>query len=216
MTAVNAAFNVVTLAFALAAIFISAMSIRRQSADVRRSNLLLFMVEIGARRWNTSFREARDYILSDLSQYDPGLGVSGLPRPARDYVYEVGGFYQDLGALVTAGVIEEDLAIALHYTGIKDAWRALAPYVQAERVRLRERGAGGLFGSFEHLAVYVESVPGEKVIGDLAVKYRRRRFPSPDAAPAGTAMPGDHPGAAGSMSPAAGEPAAREATSPGS
>lgn len=170
----NALFDAATLGFSLAAIIVSVVSSRRQSANDQRSNLLAFLVGIGGRNRSPEFRDAQDYILTELSNYDPSLGVTKLPRPARDHVWQVGGFYQDLGVLVNTGIINEDLAAALHYTGIKETWRSLEPYIQAERERRRERTGGGLFSSFESLAAYVNTVPHQQVLD----KFVRREFPS--------------------------------------
>ena len=166
-------FGTGTLGLSLAAIVISAVAIRHQADYVRRSNVLVFMANVGGRSRTAEFREAQDYVLRELSQYDSALGITQLPRPARDHVWQVGGFYQDLGALVATGVIDEELAAALHYTGIKDTWRALEPYIRAEREHRRGRNAGGFFGSFESLAAYVESVSADQVLA----KFLRRRFP---------------------------------------
>lgn len=169
----NSLFEAATLGFSLAAIIVSVVSSRRQAAGDQRSNLLAFLAGMGGRNRSPEFREAQDYILTELSDYDPSLGVTKLPRPARDHVWQVGGFYQDLGVLVNTGILNEDIAAALHYTGIKETWRALEPYVRAERERRRDRTGGGLFSSFESLAAYVDSVPHQQVLA----KFVRREFP---------------------------------------
>jgi len=174
MSAANAIFNVAALAFSLIAILISALSARRQSVDARRGNLILFVTELGQSIRTPDFTKAREYILTQLSQFDSALGIYGLPEPARDYVLLVGGFYQDLGSLVVTGILDENLAAAMYYSGIKETWRALNPYILGEREIRRLQGTGGMYGSFEHLAVYVESLPHEKVVRNLG----RRRFPT--------------------------------------
>jgi hypothetical protein len=193
MSAANSIFNIVTLGFSLAAILVAVISAYNQAAAVRRGNLLAFMAEMGGLTRTPDFREAQDYVLTRLSENDPTEGITRLPRPARDYVWKVGGFYQDLGALVVTGVIDENLAVSLHYTGIKNVWRALAPYIIAERAYRRSRNGGGFFGSFEHIAVYVESVPIDKVFA----KLHRRSFPSSDTS---MAIPDDQVGEEGGTS----------------
>ena len=173
----NAILEAATLGFSLAAIIVSVVSNRRQAADDQRSNLLAFLVGMGGRNRSPDFREAQDFILTELSNYDSSLGITRLPRPARDHVWEVGGFYQDLGVLVNTGIINEDLAAALHYTGIKDTWRALEPYIRAEREHRRDRTGGSFFSSFESLAAYVNSLSHQQVLN----KFVRRHFPSHSA-----------------------------------
>jgi len=142
-----------------------------------------YMTQLGRIVASPDFREAREYILTQLSQFDPALGVYGLPKPACDHALLVGGFYQDIGALAVQGVVDENLVIGMHFTGIKESWRALEPYIRGERELRRAKGYGSFFGSFEHLAVYVESIPHEKIQG----RVQRRRFPE---ASVGKVQPG--------------------------
>lgn len=170
----NTAYSITALAFSFLAILVSVVSARRQTADVRRSNLMLYMTGRGEFVRSQAYREARDYIMTQLSQFDRvAFGVYGLPKPAIDYVLLAGGFYQDIGALVVTGVIEEDLAAALYYRGFREVWQALEPYIRGERELRRARGSGEFWGSFEHVAVYVNSVPHEKV----RRKFLHRSFP---------------------------------------
>lgn len=71
------------------------------------------------------------------------------------------------------GVIDEDAAVAMHYNGIKTIWRAVAPYIRTERQLLAAEQGGGFCGSFEHLAVYAESIP----YSTLGARFPRRTFP---------------------------------------
>lgn len=175
----DAFFNVVTLAVALVAGVIAAASSLRQASDTRRTNLLVYTAELGSRTRTPEFREAMDFVRTSLGAYDPVSGISDLPSPAREHLLLVGGFYQDLGMLVVTGVIEEDIAIAVHYTGIKASWRAMEPFIRMERRRLDEQQGGGLYGSFEHLAVYTEAVPYDRMRAEINRKFPRRRFPPP-------------------------------------
>lgn len=172
-------FNLLTLAVALVAVVIAAASTLRQASDARRTNLLLFTVELGSRARTPEFRRATEFITTSLDRFDPALGVSGLPTREREQVMLVGGFYQDLGMLVVTRVLEEDIAIAIHYTGIKTTWEVLEPFIRTERRRLDERGAGGLWGSFEHLAVYARSKPWTDMRAEINERFPRRRFPNP-------------------------------------
>jgi hypothetical protein len=173
-------YNTLALAFSLIAVAIAAISALRQTSDVRRSNLMLYMTEKGEFYRSKDYRKARDYIITELAQFDPvAVGVYGLPEPAIDYVLLVGGFYQDIGALVVTGVIQEDMMAALYYTGIKEIWHALEPYIRGERELRRAKGLGNFWGSFEHIAVYVNSFPLEKI----RRKFLRRRFSVPPVGP---------------------------------
>ncbi|MEU9734329.1 hypothetical protein [Streptomyces sp. NPDC048002] len=161
------------------AVVIAAASALRQASDTRRSNLLLYTLELGSRARAPEFKEAAEFVTTSLDGRDPAPGITGLPPAEREKVLLVGGFYQDLGMLVVTGVLEERIAVAIHYTGIKTVWRVLEPFIQAERRLLDERGAGGLWGAFEHLAVYVEATPYDEMRRMNDKRFSRRRFPHP-------------------------------------
>ena len=173
MSTANTIFNVITLAFSLTAIIVSVMSARRQSADASLANIVMFLNETGQKLRSQDFLASQDYVLTQLSKFNPSLGVYGLPEPARGHALQVGGFYQDLGVLVVSGVLDEDLAAAMYYAGIKDVWRALELFIFGEREIRHSRGAGGFYGSFEHIAAYVDLTPYEVL---TKRRFRRRIF----------------------------------------
>lgn len=173
MSVVSAIFNIAALLFSFVAILISAASARRQAVESRRSNMMSFMTELGQRTRSSEFRNAYDYILTDLPQFDPALGIYALPEAGRSQVVLIGGFYQDLGTLVVTGVLDEDLVTAMYYTSIKTMWHALEPFILGERNLRRSRGVGGSYTYFEHLAVYADSMSPE----DVGRKFHRRSFP---------------------------------------
>jgi len=173
MSVAGSIFNIAALIFSFVAILISAASARRQTVESRRSNMMSFMTELGQRTRSPEFRNAYDYILTDLSKFDPALGIYALPEAERSQVTLVGGFYQDLGTLVVTGVLDEDLGTTMYYTSIKTMWHALEPFIHGERNLRRSRGVGGSYTNFEHLAVYADSMSPE----DVGRKFHRRSFP---------------------------------------
>jgi hypothetical protein len=173
MNVASVTFNIAALLFSFTAILISAASARRQAVESRRSNMMSFMTELGQRTRSPEFRNAYDFILADLPQFDPALGIYGLPEAARSQVTLVGGFYQDLGTLVATGVLDEELVTTMYYTSIKTIWHALEPFILGERNLRRSRGVGGSYGYFEHLAVYADAMSPEEV----GRKFHRRSFP---------------------------------------
>jgi hypothetical protein len=190
---ISTAYSITALIFSFLAVIssflaitVSVRSARQQSADVRRSNLMIFINEKVALHRSPEYQEASNYIRAELPKIDPARGVYDLPTPAREHVLLVGGFYHDLGTLALTGVLEQDLVVALFYANIKEMWRILDPYIRRERDVWKSKNAGDFWPSFEHLAVYVDTVSHEKV----CEKYwgRRLRFP---ATPQEATPPGD-------------------------
>jgi hypothetical protein len=130
----------------------AAVLVSATSAVVAVIALLLSVRQIGLMRRQSlspvvldAFREARteewfeafDWIRTDLAQaHSPELGVSGLPEVARRRVRKVGFFYDNLGVLVAAGVVPEDLVLGFFGPGMKASWDSVKPYFDVEgRVR---------------------------------------------------------------------------------
>ncbi len=113
------------------------------------------------------FIEAQRFAREDLAQAHPvEAGISGLPESLRQELFLVTWFYDDLGKLVAHGVVSEDLVLGAFGDGVTRTWKALMPYVEAER---------GLRSStfqayFEDLAVRAESNPPRSVHARLGLR----------------------------------------------
>lgn len=172
MSTMNSIYNDAVLFLSLIAILVTVMSVQRQAANVRQSNFMLFTNQMGRVRRSSEFRDAEDYIVNELHNYNPRNGIRGLPSPARDHALLVGDFYQDVGTLVVRGTLEKNLMIAIFYTHIKEAWRALEPFVLVERDLLQSSCGGHLYGSFEGLARDIDKISIDKV----RERYLRHAF----------------------------------------
>jgi hypothetical protein len=94
---------------------------------------------------------------------DLSLGLSGLPEEGPDLVRDLGWFYDNLGAMVTHGVI--DLSPVSGYLGgsVVSSWEAIRPLVLAERAKRRSFNDPDRWQIyFENLYYLIQVLPPEQ------------------------------------------------------
>lgn len=105
----------------------------RQIGLLRRQNLSPVVLDAFREARTAEWFDAFDWIRSDLiREHPPELGVSGLPEIAGRRVRKVGFFYDNLGVLVVAGVVPEELVLGFFGPGMKVCWDAMQPYFETE------------------------------------------------------------------------------------
>jgi hypothetical protein len=134
----------------------------RQITLLRRQNLSPVVLDAFREARTDEWFEAFDWIRADLATEHPAdLGVSGLPETARRRLRKVGFFYDNLGVLVVAGVVPEDLVLGFFGPGLQVCWDAMKPYFDVEG---RARGLRYLV-YYEHLVCLYND-------RDVAERYR--------------------------------------------
>ena len=81
---------------------------------------------------------ARNFIHNELSDCDLSRGLDGLPSEGRELLRDHAWSYDNLGALVTHGVIDLDAVSGYLGGSVTSCWKAVRPIVLAERAQ-RER-----------------------------------------------------------------------------
>jgi hypothetical protein len=130
-----AIMDVAALASAIAAVAaaIALLLSLRQIRLLTRQNLSPVVLEAFREARMDEWFEAFDWIHADLArEFSPERGVSGLPIVARRRVRKVGFFYDNLGVLVVAGVVPEDLVLGFFGPGMQKCWDVIKPYFDAE------------------------------------------------------------------------------------
>jgi hypothetical protein len=131
----------------------------RQIALLRRQNLSPVVLDAFREARTNDWFESFDWIRTELNQkHSPELGVSGLPETARSHVRKVGFFYDNLGVLVAAGVVPEDLVLGFFGPGMKLGWDLIKPYFDVEG---KNRGIRYLV-YYEHLVCLHMDKPVEQ------------------------------------------------------
>ena len=140
----------------------------RQIRLLTRQNLSPVVLEAFREARTDEWFDAFDWIRTDLArEFSPELGVSGLPIVARRRIRKVGFFYDNLGVLVVAGVVPEDLVLGFFGPGMQKCWDVIKPYFDAEGA---VRGIRYLV-FYEHLVC----INAERDVGERyrSIKLRR-------------------------------------------
>ena len=82
--------------------------------------------------------EARQFVFSELPNYDLSRGLDGLPEDRKAYVRDLAWFYDNLGTLVAHGVI--DIAPVSGYLGqsVLVYWERMQALIHAERKKRQD------------------------------------------------------------------------------
>jgi len=65
--------------------------------------------------------------------FDPKSGISGLPDHAREAIYDIAYYYQIFASLISTGIVDEEVTLALIHGRVIKVWDAISPFVIRER-----------------------------------------------------------------------------------
>jgi hypothetical protein len=125
----------------------------RQVAAARVANAL--PVVLGLLGEFEQTRAERYFVMNDLARNPAELGVWGLPDEAREKVLRVLHYLDHLGLLVDRKLADDEAIAGFVGGAVISLWKALAPYVEAEREkrrRDRDQVDAGYQRYFEDLA----------------------------------------------------------------
>jgi hypothetical protein len=130
-----------------------------QLRHARGSNQIAALDELREAFQSREFSEANSFIdtqLSDLIK-NPVFRYQWANRRARtpefseqiERIRLVGNYFEDVGALILAGLLDGELAIAIYCTDVVRAWDQLVPVIAISRRRLGR----GIWENFEYAAM---------------------------------------------------------------
>jgi hypothetical protein len=94
--------------------------------------------------------ESEDFVLNQMAKkFPPDQGVSRLPLEARKHFNRIAMYYADLGILSVLDESQATVIVAAMHGPALRTWRALEPYIRAERAA---RHSTKYLSFFEHLA----------------------------------------------------------------
>lgn len=166
----STALNVAAVLIAVCALGFSTWLAARQSLLQERANATSALLALLERYQSPTFHERYEYVCHRLNEeHDPALGISGLPKDAREAVYDIAYHYMTFATLVGLGMLNEREVLALTRRRIIAVWDAVAPYVRHERGRIPSAGS---FSLLEAAAAHARTLPPEP--GMLALQWNRR------------------------------------------
>jgi hypothetical protein len=132
--------GIVALAVSAASLGISTFLALRQAALLKGSNLLPVAMELLVEFRNAEFHDRYRFVVEKLrEEYEPELGISGLPEPARCAALDIAYYFQTFAVLEGFGIVHEpEMLRNLNARTVLNAraievWECIGPYVLAER-----------------------------------------------------------------------------------
>ncbi|MGW8880470.1 DUF4760 domain-containing protein [Streptomyces mirabilis] len=146
-------YNALSLVISLVALGLSGFFTLRQLRQARSTSHMTMLLEVALHNIrDRDFQRDQQYVLTQLAQeHAAAVGMDALPEPARTVTRNVAFSYEYIGAMVALGMVDSGLALSVFHFRVKQVWRALEPYVRAER----EIRNAPFLPFFEHL--YLES-----------------------------------------------------------
>jgi hypothetical protein len=176
MSDVGTVLNIVSLGVSLVALALSSFIAWRQAQLMRHANIFPILIDFFREFRSPEFRIHQLYVRTRLADELPQNGIYGLPEPALGHVVPVLHYFDNLGALVTHGVVETKLALSILGESVERNWRLLAPFLHKER-EIRKNDEYGIF--FEHLAALAKATPGRQARSKLHLRrYEDQVTPS--------------------------------------
>jgi hypothetical protein len=153
--------DILSLTLAIIALVISIAIAVRQMRGSRQANVLPALVEMLGEHRSYEFVCHRKYIATQLRQEcDPiETGYSKLPESAAEKVFPVSYFFDNVGMLIAAGIVDEDLVLDYIGESVTSCWSVLEPYI----LREREIRGGDFHVYFEHLAAKARKTPPSQI-----------------------------------------------------
>ena len=147
--------NITAIALSVLALGTSTWLAVRQVLLSKRANHLPAYLHLLSEFRSREFNDHYLYVCEKLTEeHEAALGISGLPENAREAVYDIAYYYQELAILILTRIVDEDVVLAFFHWRIieKRAWEAIAPYVARER-EISKASGSGVLGLLEEYAV---------------------------------------------------------------
>jgi hypothetical protein len=145
-----------------------------QLRHMRGSNQIAVLNELRETKETPEFQEAQQFTgkLPEL-MCDPGFRYQLANRSVRtderaSKIGRLGNYYEGVGILVKAGLVEKDLALDFLSGNVLDHWERLAPVAAVMR-----RQDGAVWENFEYLAVLAQDWEAAHPKGTYPAGIRR-------------------------------------------
>ncbi len=138
----------------------------RQARLQNRANHIDVFVQLMNEFRDVTFHDKFRYVVSELQIDHPpelGLGIFELPEPARGIVVNIAYYFQNCAAFIGHGLLDEERIVAMLHVRFISVWRAIEPYVLAERQKNLTTGKY-LLTSLERLATYAASKTEDQAV----------------------------------------------------
>jgi hypothetical protein len=150
-----------------------------QLRHARSSNQIAALNELRETMETADFNAAEQFVMMDLSaklqdaafryQLVPGAKRTDETRALLTKINKFGNFFESMGMLIRAGLVDRDLVVQMWSSIIVQAWKQLTPFIA-----IRRRSAGDvLWENFEYLTVLSQDWEAAHPRGTYPASLRR-------------------------------------------
>lgn len=165
---------------ALIAVLVAIWQIRENARGIRRSNSLPVIATTFNEFRSSEFQDHLRRVWYNAPSSVPENGFQALEYEWRQSAYIVTYFFETLGLLVAYDLVPKDFVVDFSANMIGRSWRALDPFIQAERAFRRRTSArgvsAGFVSHFEHLVALTMDEHGDPVDGEIHKQVRLRQL----------------------------------------
>ena len=129
----------------------------------RQSKTMPVLIDLFREHRSERLADARYFVQHELAEYDLTKGLSELPAEKQTLTRELAWFYDNLGALVTHGII--DVSPLSGYLGVSvlAVWEKMRPLIETERIKRQDSLDPQRWQIyFENLYHLIQEMPPEK------------------------------------------------------
>lgn len=176
----NAVLAASSLIIALAAVVVAIWQVRVSARASERTNSLPILSAAFDEFRSPEFQGHLRRVWNEAPGAVPEGGFQALPEEWRSSAYRVAYFFEHLGLLVAYELVPRDSIIDFSANLVVRSWRALSPFIKAEREFRTRTGNGvssGFVSHFEHLVALTMDENGAPVDGEIHERLALRRVP---------------------------------------
>ncbi|MEU2785670.1 hypothetical protein [Streptomyces sp. NPDC007110] len=132
--------DIAALVVSVLALGASGLVSARQLRLTEHTNTLPVLVDLFREHRSTRLALAREMVFQQLPAWDLSTGMEGLPEAERNLIRELAWFYDNLGALVSHGVVDIEPVSGYLGGSVISVWEKMEPLVQVERAKRAQNG----------------------------------------------------------------------------
>ncbi|MEU0646128.1 DUF4760 domain-containing protein [Streptomyces umbrinus] len=154
--------EIAALMVSVVALGVSGFVSVRQLRLTEHTNTLPVLVDLFREHRSMRMARAREVVFEQLPGWDLSAGMEGLPEAERNLIRELAWFYDNLGALVTHGVVDIEPVSGYLGGSVISVWEGMEPLVRVERSKRAQNALpdpNRWQGYFENLYHLVCKVP---------------------------------------------------------
>ncbi|WP_404197242.1 DUF4760 domain-containing protein [Streptomyces tauricus] len=127
--------EIAALVVSVMALGVSGLVSVRQLRLTEHTNTLPVLVDLFREHRSMRLARAREVVFEQLPDWDLAAGMEGLPEVERNLIRELAWFYDNLGALVTHGVVDIEPVSGYLGGSVISVWERMEPLVRVERAK---------------------------------------------------------------------------------